>query len=72
MPSTRKNLRALAPAGSRGLLFDVVIEQVGDTTKLFRSRLQSFNLLAQLRLLRLLLMQYLVDIPHSFSLLIEL
>jgi hypothetical protein len=50
----------------------IVVEQVGDPAKLFRGRLQSFDLLAQLRLLGLLLAQYLVDIPHGFGLLIAL
>jgi hypothetical protein len=40
--------------------------------KLFRSCLQSFDLLAQLSLFRLFLTQHLVDIPHSFDLLIAL
>jgi hypothetical protein len=50
----------------------VVVEQVGHPTELLRSNLQSLYLLAQLRLFRLFLVQYLVDIPHAVCLLIEL
>ena len=50
----------------------VIVEQVGNTAQLFRSSLQSLNLLSQLRLFRLFLVQYLVDIPHDGGLLMEL
>lgn len=50
----------------------VVIEQVSHTAELFCGSLQRLDLFAQLRLFRLFLMQYFVDIPHGFSLLIAL
>jgi hypothetical protein len=50
----------------------LVIEQVSHAAELFGGGLQSFDLLAQLSLLCLFLTQHLVDIPHSFGLLIEL
>lgn len=62
----------LAPTGSRLGFFMLVLEQMGHAAELFGSRLQSFNLLAQLSLLRLFLTQHLVDIPHSVDLPIEL
>jgi hypothetical protein len=64
--------RFLTPASGCSLFFVVVIEQVSYTAKLFCRRLQGFDLLAQLGLLRLFLVQYLVDIPHGFCLLIAL
>ena len=54
------------------LFFVVVVEQVSHPTELLRGNLQSLYLLAQLRLFRLFLVQYLVDIPHAVCLLIEL
>ena len=50
----------------------LVVEQMSHAAKLFRSCLQSFDLLAQLSLFRLFLTQHLVDIPHGFDLLIAL
>jgi hypothetical protein len=50
----------------------LVLQQVGHAAELFRGSLQSFNLLAKLRLLGLFPAQYLVDIPHPFCLLIAL
>ncbi len=63
---------SLSPTCGRSLFFVVVIEQVSHTAELFSGSLQSFDLLAELRLLRLFLAQHLVDIPHAGSLLIEL
>jgi hypothetical protein len=62
----------LAPAGGGVGFFMLVIKQVSHASELFRSGLKSFDLFAQLCLLCLLLTQYLVDIPHSFGLLIAL
>jgi hypothetical protein len=54
------------------LFFLIVVEQVSHTAELFGGTLQSFNLFAQLRLFRLFLMKYFVDIPHNVCLLIAL
>jgi hypothetical protein len=54
------------------LFIVLVFQQVGHAAELFRRSLQSFNLLAKLRLLGLFPAQYLVDIPHPFCLLIAL
>jgi hypothetical protein len=62
----------LAPAGGGVGFFMLVVEQMSHASELFRSGLKSFDLFTQLSLLRLLLTQYLVDIPHSFGLLIAL
>src|SRR6476620_12696380 len=50
----------------------LIVQQVSHAAELFCSRLQCFDLLAQLSLLRLFLTQHLVDVPHSFGLLIAL
>jgi hypothetical protein len=63
---------SLTPAGGGCLFFVVVVEQVSHAAELFCRSLKSFNLLAQLRLFGLFLVQYLVDIPHGFCLLIAL
>src|ERR1700730_2798628 len=55
-----------------GLFIVLVVQQVGHAAELFRGSLQSFNLLAKLRLLGLFPAQYFVDIPHPFCLLIAL
>ena len=67
-------LAACGSAPARGCVgfLTLVIEQVSHAAELFGSGLQSFNLLAQLGLLCLFLTQHLVDIPHSFGLLIAL
>ena len=62
----------LAPTGGGFSSLVLVIEQVSYAAKLFGCSLKSLDLLAQLGLLGLFLTQYLVDIPHSVSLLIAL
>ena len=65
-------MAVLAPAGGGVGALVLVIEQVSYAAELFGSGLKSLDLLAQLGLLRLFLTQYLVNIPHSISLLIAL
>jgi hypothetical protein len=62
----------LASAGGGFGSLVLVVKQVSYATELFGCGLKSLDLLAQLGLLRLFLAQYLVDIPHSISLLIAL
>lgn len=65
-------MRGLAPAGGCIGFVTLVVEQVSHAAELLGSGLQSFDLFAQLGLLCLFLTQHLVDIPHSFGLLIAL
>jgi hypothetical protein len=70
-PKSRKRLVMLDLASviARFFVFFFNVQQVSHIAKLFGSALKRFDLLAQLRLLSLLLAQHLIDISHGNCLL---
>jgi len=69
IPAKTRNECYLAVTFATLFFIVLSIQQVGDIAQLFGGGLKRFDLLAQLRLLRLLLTENLVDISHGNCLL---